>query len=91
MYADGLSSPPKQVVDAYKWLRLSAEQGNESAQAELERIKKEMTRDRISEAEKLVGEFKPVQASRSRARGLRKQRLAELRGDSLPRITLPPP
>ena len=53
MYGDG-RGVPKDVVQSYRWIALSARQGNAQAINDLEYIKRRMTPEQITEAEKLI-------------------------------------
>lgn len=53
MYGDG-RGVPQDLVQSYRWIALSARQGNAQAINDLEYIKRRMTPEQITEAEKLI-------------------------------------
>ena len=55
---ESISEVPDNYVFAHFWLRLSVQQGNDSAREELERIEKLMTTEQIDEARELWREWK---------------------------------
>jgi TPR repeat protein len=56
MYADG-EGVPEDFVYAYKWINLAAAQGYEDAREDREIMSKKMTKEQISEAQKLSSEW----------------------------------
>ncbi len=58
MYHEGKGGVPKDNVKSYMWLNLAASQGNKLAVEVRSIIGEEMTKEQISEAEKLSREFK---------------------------------
>jgi hypothetical protein len=55
----------KDIIAAYKWVRLSSAQGYTKATKTLPQIELEMTTDQIAEAQHLVRQFKPHPAGES--------------------------
>jgi TPR repeat protein len=53
---------PKDYPTAFKWLSLSAAQGDEDSAQMLEKLGKEMTSAEITEGRRLVREFAPLKA-----------------------------
>ena len=58
MYTNG-SGVPQDYVLAHMWSNLAASQGNEGATSLGELVASKMTPERIAEAEKIAGEWKP--------------------------------
>ena len=56
MYQEGRGVAPD-PVQAYKWFKISAINGFEPADEELQKIKKQMTAEKITEAERLAREW----------------------------------
>ena len=67
-YSDG-GGVLKDYVEAYKWMKLASTQGVAFAKRYLPIIKMEMTPEQITEAQRLVSEFKPIKAAESGASG----------------------
>src|SRR6202142_2614570 len=55
----------KDYVEAYKWFSLAKDQGDETAKNGFSFVEQQMTPEQISEAQKLVREFKPRKESSS--------------------------
>lgn len=58
-YSDGIGVPKDSVV-AYMWLNIASAAGNAEAKKGREAIEGQMTRDEISEGQKLSREWKPT-------------------------------
>jgi hypothetical protein len=63
MYANG-QAVPKNYVNALMWFNLAAAQGNQDAEKDRKLVEQHMTVAEITEAQKLVREWKPISTSR---------------------------
>jgi TPR repeat protein len=51
----------RDLIEAYKWIKLAAAQANEQAAARLAAVSAAMTTEQIREGERRACEFKPVE------------------------------
>ena len=54
----------KDSVEAYKWYLLASAQGNEDAKKGVTTLENGMSREQITEGQKLARNFKPVRSNR---------------------------